>query len=59
MARVDRRAIGGTEDDFAEMMTAQGAGARHDAHDLRQRFRPARRRQITTAHDLAILARAI
>ena len=35
--------IGGTESDFAQMMTAQGPRPRHDAHELRQCIRPARR----------------
>ena len=37
-------AIAGDEDDFAELMTQQGASARHEPHRLQERVRPAGRR---------------
>ena len=44
VAVVVAEALGGSERDFARLMTAQGARARHDAHHLPQCLRPAGRR---------------
>ena len=43
-AVVVAEAIAGDEDDFAELMTQQGARARHEPHRLPERVRPAGRR---------------
>ena len=58
MAVVLAEGVGGSIDGFSALMN-QNAQARHDADELRQSERPAADGQITSARDLAILARAI
>ena len=59
MAVVLAEGVGGSIDGFSGADEPERAAARHDADELRQSERAAGRWPVTSARDLAILARAI